>query len=180
MTKTHLSRLPNNNKFWIVSTIGHVIVLLLLIWFTPVREFFPKGKDKKIKPEILTKGEDLVEIIEKIRDVHAERLRERVALLGAGADRMRVNLLNKQGRNTGFESAQKTAVFARIRDRLARARTVQAAMEVAKDSQMETAQPHASSPASRSKQWVSARATSASRSAASGGSPPRYRRTRAF
>ncbi len=107
-------------RFWVISGIGHALVLFLLIWLFPAKEFI--FEDDKPKAKITKKDKELAEIVELIRDVQAEKLRQRVALLGGGTDRMHVNLLNVQGRHKGFAHAQKSAAFTRIRNQIEKAR----------------------------------------------------------
>src|SRR5690606_20006739 len=101
------------SRYWLWSLLFHTVALLLLIFCTPVREVVFDQKDKP-KAEITMSGEDLKKVIEKIRDSEEDALRERVALLGYGVDRIRVNLLNKQRHNRGFEDAQRAAAYDRV------------------------------------------------------------------
>lgn len=76
--------------FWSVSVVLHVLLLGVLVFIVPVREIV-LVREKRLEPEIITRGDELEAIIGKIRDRTAERLRARVALLEAGQDRMAVN-----------------------------------------------------------------------------------------
>ena len=101
-----------SGRFWAWS-IGAHVVLLLVVFLTPAREIFLEN-DKPKKPKIMISGEKLSEMIDDIRDAQARKLRARLMVLGSATDRMQVNLLNKQGRHQGFESAQKLGVFRRM------------------------------------------------------------------
>lgn len=101
------------SRTWIWSVAVHLVLFALLFAFMPVTEVI-FDKEKRTKPEITKRDEDLARIIDKIREVQAEKIRERVAVLGQATDRMEINYLNKQGRHRGFEHAQKMAVHKRI------------------------------------------------------------------
>ena len=104
-------------RFWLVSILVNLIVFGVLIYFLPEREIIVGRKKTKLTPEITMKDEELSTLITRIRETQIDKLKSRILLLGRGTDRMRINLLNKQRLHTGFETAQKRAVFDRISER---------------------------------------------------------------
>ncbi len=91
-------RQGNEKPFWPVSLGIHLVALGLLV-FVPAKQYFEQERQerKKLKPEIKRRGKELDEVMAKIRDITAERLEGKVALLDAGQDRMADNfeILNK-------------------------------------------------------------------------------------
>lgn len=76
--------------FWSLSLVLHAVVLGTLIFVSPVREIIFTRK-LMAEPEVITRGDELQEVIEEIRDRTAEKLRARLALLEEGQDRMATN-----------------------------------------------------------------------------------------
>ncbi|NRA40361.1 MAG: hypothetical protein HRU15_19610 [Planctomycetes bacterium] len=124
MTKAKNNQLESG-RFWSFSFIVHAIALVLLVYIFQ-GELYPEKSKEKPKTKIRLEDEALKEVIENIRDVQADKLRRRVALLGGGIDRMEVNLLNIQGRNRGFSNAQRTVAYNRI---LTLAETIETQLE---------------------------------------------------
>ncbi|MFW5863897.1 MAG: hypothetical protein ACOCVT_00465 [bacterium] len=91
----------------------HVVVLLLLIFVSPVREVV-FTREKSTEPEIITRGDELEEIIDAIRDRTAERLKERVALLEEGQSRMATNFRILNEHFQPFEDQQKATAAIRL------------------------------------------------------------------
>ena len=107
-------------KFWIVSITLHIAVLALLVWMIPAETMSFEEATKKKK--VMRKDDKLERVVEQIRDIEADKLRARLDLLAGGTDRMRVNVINFQGRHKGFSNAQKSVAFKRIREQLALAK----------------------------------------------------------
>jgi len=78
------------SRFWLVSITLHVLAIAAVVFIGPVREIV-FVREYTLEPNIITRGDDLEQIIDDIRDVTAERLMARVALLREGQRRMAVN-----------------------------------------------------------------------------------------
>lgn len=82
-------RTKTDSRFWLISIIFHA-ALAILILVSPVgQRMFTK--ERKMKPEIVRKNEELAEVVEDIRDLAVTRLKAQVDLLEAGQDRMATN-----------------------------------------------------------------------------------------
>lgn len=87
--KPPLRRLADT-PFWLLSAVLHGVVLGLLLMFAPVREIVFR-RERVQEPQVITRGDELEEVVDRIRDRTVEHLRERVALLDAGQERMARN-----------------------------------------------------------------------------------------
>ncbi|MFP4068655.1 MAG: hypothetical protein ACOC4K_02210 [Verrucomicrobiota bacterium] len=81
-----------NRRLWLIS-IGVHLLALFAIFFVPAKEYFEEEREgRKMKPpEIKRRGEELERVMEQVRDLAAERIAEKVALLDEGAERMATN-----------------------------------------------------------------------------------------
>lgn len=76
--------------FWAISVVLHALLLGSLLLFVPVREIVFKRASLK-EAEVITRGDELEDVIEQIRDRTVERLSARVVLLKSGQERMARN-----------------------------------------------------------------------------------------
>lgn len=86
----HPDRKDHDFPFFMISLILHVVVIGAVIWIGPVRRIVWEH-EKPEKPEIITRGDELEEIVDDIRDRTVERLKMRVELLDMGQERMANN-----------------------------------------------------------------------------------------
>jgi len=132
-------------SYWPTSIAIHLL-LLGLIFFIPAKQYFQDSGERRkpeAPPEIKRRGEELEKVMEQVRDIAAERIAGKVALLDAGAQRMMTNFdtLNKyhqptedRRRETAVERMQ---VFAeRV---LSDMSTLQAKLETAKQAEQSKA-----------------------------------------
>jgi len=75
--------------FWAISVALHALMIGSVLMFAPVREIVFRRKIEE--PEVITRGDELEQVIEQIRDRTVEKLRSRVNLLEAGQERMATN-----------------------------------------------------------------------------------------
>ena len=99
--------------FWLISLGIHAAFLAALLWFAPVREIVFRTEVKE-KPEVVTRGEELAEIIEQLRDNTAEKLAARVELLSAGQERMATNFETLNAYYQPFAEQQVSTAVARL------------------------------------------------------------------
>lgn len=76
--------------FWGLSVALHAVVLGTILFVAPVRRIVFR-RERLVEPEVITRGDELEHVIEKIRDRTVEKLRARVLLLEAGQERMARN-----------------------------------------------------------------------------------------
>jgi DNA repair exonuclease SbcCD ATPase subunit len=81
--------------------------------FAPVREIVFRHKVTQ-EPQVITRGDELEEVMERIRDRTVERLRERVALLDAGQERMARNFTTINEYFQPFAAEQRATAKARM------------------------------------------------------------------
>ncbi len=105
-------------RFWLVSLILHVIVLGLVILLTPVREFV-FDRDRPEKSPVITRGQDLDQVMEQIRLQTADRIRARVSVLNSGQERMARNYEIFQSHYRPFFEDQLDSAMARFEDHAA-------------------------------------------------------------
>ncbi len=99
--------------FWLVSAVLHAVVLGLLLTFAPVREIVFR-RERVEEPQIITRGDELEEVVDRIRDRTVEHLRERVALLDAGQERMARNFTTINEHFQPFAAEQRATARERM------------------------------------------------------------------
>ena len=101
-------RQKTESHFWLVSVILHVGIAVVILLSPVGQSIFTK--ERTVKPEIVRKNEELAEVVEDIRDLAVERLKNQVALLEAGQDRMANNFTTMNRHHAKFAEQQlKTA-----------------------------------------------------------------------
>jgi len=91
----------------------HGVALCLVLFVAPVREIVFKRKDVT-EPDIITRGDELQEVIDEIRDRTAEQLTQRVAILKAGKNRMTTNFETLNRHFQPFVDQQRATARARM------------------------------------------------------------------
>ncbi len=104
--------------FWLVSAVLHAVVLGLLLTFAPVREIVFR-RERVQEPQVITRGDELEEVVDRIRDRTVEQLRERVALLDAGQERMARNFTIINEHFQPFAAEQRATARARMENYIA-------------------------------------------------------------
>jgi hypothetical protein len=99
-------------RFWVLSIALHAIVLGGLFLFAPVREIVFSRRVEE--PEVITRGDELEEVIEQIRDRTVEQLRARVSLLEAGQERMATNFATLNEHYQPFVQQQRATARSRM------------------------------------------------------------------
>ena len=104
-------RQKTESHFWLISIILHVGIAIVILLSPVGQSLFTK--ERKVKPEIVRKNEELAEVVEDIRDLAVDRLKNQVALLEAGQDRMANNFDTMNKHHAAF--AEQQIETARIR-----------------------------------------------------------------
>jgi chromosome segregation ATPase len=91
----------------------HAAGLGALLFFAPVREIVFHRKVAQ-EAQVITRGDELEEVVDRIRDRTVEHLRERVALLESGQDRMARNFATINEHFQPFEAEQRATARARM------------------------------------------------------------------
>lgn len=104
-------RQKTESHFWLISIILHVGIAIVILLSPVGQSLFTK--ERKVKPEIVRKNEELAEVVEDIRDLAVDRLKNQVALLEAGQDRMANNFDTMNKHHAAF--AEQQLETARIR-----------------------------------------------------------------
>jgi hypothetical protein len=99
--------------FWLLSAGLHAALICFLLMFAPVREIVFRRERLK-EAEVITRGDELEEVIEAIRDKTVERLRARVALLDEGQERMARNFTIINEYFQPFAAEQRATARARM------------------------------------------------------------------
>ncbi len=102
-------------RIWPISLAIH-LVLLGVIFFIPAKEYFEADREKRTPkpPEIKRRGEDLERVMEKVRDITAERLAQKVALLDQGEERMYTNFETLNAHHQPMEEQQRATALDRM------------------------------------------------------------------
>jgi len=106
---------PNNRRLWLISVAIHLLVLGA-IFFVPAKQYFEEEREgRKMKPpEIKRRGEDLERVMEQVRDLAAERIAQKVALLDQGAERMATNFTTLNEHHEPLEAERRKNAFDRM------------------------------------------------------------------
>jgi hypothetical protein len=115
-------------RYWLASMIGHVVLIGLVIWLTPVREMIFE-KEKPTEAPVKTRGEELDEVMEEVRVQIADQIRERVNLLNEGQTRMAGNYETFQKHYLPFVEDQLESALNRFESHATRALEGLAALE---------------------------------------------------
>ena len=115
--------------FWGLSIGLHALVLGTVLFVAPVREIVLR-REKLEGPEVITRGDELQLVIEKIRDRTVERLRARVLLLEAGQDRMARNFATLNRHFQPFVEQQRATAHGRMQAYIDEALTRQERLRV--------------------------------------------------
>jgi len=99
--------------FWLVSTVLHGVVLVVLVLALPVRTIMLREESAGVPP-VITRGDELQEIIDAVRDLTAERLRARVMLLEEGQERMARNFGIVNAHFLPFAAQQRATARSRL------------------------------------------------------------------
>jgi hypothetical protein len=99
--------------FWLISLVLHAAALGALLLFAPVREIVFRRKLVQ-EPQVITRGDELEEVVDRIRDRTVEHLRERVALLDSGQERMARNFATINQYFQPFAAQQQATARARM------------------------------------------------------------------
>ena len=98
----------------------HAVVLGTVLFVAPVRRIVLR-REKLEEPEVITRGDELEHVIEKIRDRTVEKLRARVLLLEAGQERMARNFATLNRHFQPFAEQQRATAAGRMRKYIAEA-----------------------------------------------------------
>ena len=99
------------SHFWMISITAHALLAIIFILSPVGQSIFTR--ERPVKPEIIRKNEELAEVVEDIRDLAVNRLKEQVSLLEAGQDRMANNFETMNRHYQPF--AEKQLATARVR-----------------------------------------------------------------
>lgn len=107
---------PPPRRLWIISLVLHALALVAIL-FVPAKQYFEEQKEpgeKKIRPEIKRRGQELEKVMEQVRDITAERLAKKVALLDSAEDRMTTNFETLNNYHQPFEDQQRETALDRM------------------------------------------------------------------
>jgi hypothetical protein len=119
------TRFAPRAPYWLLSVVLHVILLVVLILALPVRTIVFR-RDAPAQPPVVTRGAELQQIIEAIRDRTLDRLRGRVALLEQGRIRMAENFRILNEHFMPFAEQQRATARARLDDCVRQVQRMQA------------------------------------------------------